>query len=122
MGIVSRREFTKLCGGTVMAGVSLSAWPLRGEAAGQAEISGASLTGMTLTEASAKIRDRIVTPTQLTRAVLSRIELYDPKLNSYITVMREEALLQAAVLDEEQNAGKFRGTVCPTRPNWVWAL
>jgi aspartyl-tRNA(Asn)/glutamyl-tRNA(Gln) amidotransferase subunit A len=109
MGTLSRREFTKLCGGTVMTGVSLSAWPLRGEAAGQAEISGASLTGMTLTEASAKIRDRIVTPTQLTKAVLSRIELYDPKLNSYITVMREEALLQAAELDTEQNAGKFRG-------------
>jgi aspartyl-tRNA(Asn)/glutamyl-tRNA(Gln) amidotransferase subunit A len=62
-----------------------------------------------LTEASQRIHDRSVTPTQLTRAVLGRINVYDPKVNSYITVMKEEALRQATVLDQEQKLGKFRG-------------
>jgi aspartyl-tRNA(Asn)/glutamyl-tRNA(Gln) amidotransferase subunit A len=67
------------------------------------------LTSLTLVEASAKIHAKTVTPTQLTQAVLARIAVYNPKVNAYITVMTEQALQQAAKLDEEQRAGKFRG-------------
>ncbi len=66
------------------------------------------LTNLTLLEASARIRNRTVTSTQLTKALLARIAIYDPKVNSYITVMANEALKQAAALDEEAKAGKFR--------------
>lgn len=72
------------------------------------EGAGDSLTSLTLTEASARIRDRSVTPTQLTKVLLDRISIYDGKINSYITVMKQEALQQAAQLDAEQKAGKFR--------------
>jgi aspartyl-tRNA(Asn)/glutamyl-tRNA(Gln) amidotransferase subunit A len=67
------------------------------------------LTGLSLAEVSEKIHSHSVTPTQLTQAALDRIGIYGPKLNCYITVMRDEALRQAAALDAEQKAGKFRG-------------
>jgi len=67
------------------------------------------LTDLTLTEASARIRQRTVTPTNLTEACLARIEKYNPQLNAFITVMKEQALAQARDLDAEQRAGKLRG-------------
>jgi aspartyl-tRNA(Asn)/glutamyl-tRNA(Gln) amidotransferase subunit A len=47
--------------------------------------------------------------TWLVDACLSRIDTYQPKLNASITVLRERELAQAAALDREQQAGKFRG-------------
>src|SRR5919201_968488 len=67
------------------------------------------LAGLTLAEAAGRIRSRAVTPTQLTQACLARIETYGPKLNCFITLMREQALAQARDLDAEQRAGKLRG-------------
>lgn len=66
------------------------------------------LTQLTLAEASARIRDRSVTPRQLVEACLARIQIYNPKVNAFITVMRESALRQAQELESEQRAGKFR--------------
>ena len=66
------------------------------------------LAALSLAEASARIRSRAVTPTQLTEACLARIGTYSPKLNCFITVMREQALAQARELDAEQRAGKLR--------------
>src|SRR5947209_17292360 len=69
---------------------------------------GEDLVYLTLAEASARIRARTVTPTQLTEACLARIQTYNPKLNAFITVMREQALAQARELDAEQKAGRLR--------------
>src|ERR1700719_385614 len=66
------------------------------------------LSRMSLAEASARIRARTVTPTQLTEACLARIQIYNPKLNAFITVLREQALAQARDLEAEQRAGRFR--------------
>ena len=107
MGIMSRRDFTKLCGSAIGTGVLFSARPSMAAMAEDGQ--GETLAGLTLTEASQKIHDRSVTPTQLTKAVLDRIATYDLKINSYITVMKEEALEQAARLDAEQKMGKLRG-------------
>lgn len=107
MGDLSRRHFTTLCGAAIGGGAVLTVWPTIAALAD--DMLDDSLPGLTLTAASAKIHDRSVTPTQLTKAVLDRIAVYDPKINSYITVMREEALQQAAALDAEQKVGKFRG-------------
>ncbi|MSO53349.1 MAG: hypothetical protein CK533_08985 [Acidobacterium sp.] len=46
---------------------------------------------------------------ELVNACLGRIDVYNPKVNAFITVMREAALAQARTLDEEQRAGKLRG-------------
>src|ERR1700691_2841103 len=67
-----------------------------------------SLAALSLTEASARIRSRAVTPTQLTEACLARIETYNPKLNAFITVFRGQAMAQARDLEAEQRAGKLR--------------
>ena len=80
---------------------------LAGAIAARAQSSG-DLTDLTLAEASARIRARSVTPTQLTEACLERIASYNPKLNAFITVMRDEALREARDLEAEQRAGKFR--------------
>ena len=106
----SRREFAALCGSAVAAGGFVVPWPAMAQAANAA---GAApddkLTTLTLSEASAAVHARTVTSTQLTKALLARISLYNPKLNAYITVMASDALKQAAELDEEQKAGRFRG-------------
>lgn len=68
-----------------------------------------SLARLTLAEAAAQVRSGKVTALQLTEACLARIEVYDPKLDAFITVMKNQALAQAAVLDAEARAGKFRG-------------
>ncbi len=67
------------------------------------------VAAMTLTEAAAKIRSRAVTSTQLTEACLARIAIYQPKLNAFITVLKEQAMAQAREMDAEARAGKFRG-------------
>jgi aspartyl-tRNA(Asn)/glutamyl-tRNA(Gln) amidotransferase subunit A len=67
-----------------------------------------NLSRLSLAEASARIRARTVTPTQLTEACLARIHIYNPKLNAFITVLREQALAQARQLEAEQQAGRFR--------------
>jgi aspartyl-tRNA(Asn)/glutamyl-tRNA(Gln) amidotransferase subunit A len=66
------------------------------------------LSQLSLAEASARIRARTLTPTQLTEACLARIQTYNPKLNAFITVLREQALAQAREMETEQRAGRFR--------------
>jgi aspartyl-tRNA(Asn)/glutamyl-tRNA(Gln) amidotransferase subunit A len=67
------------------------------------------LADLTLSEASTMIRTGQATSTELVKALLERIQVLNPKVNCYITVMAAEALAQAAVLDAEQKAGRLRG-------------
>jgi len=66
------------------------------------------LAALTLKQASEQIRSRKVSPVELAEACLDRIKTYNPKINAWITVMRESALTQAKVLEKEQMAGRFR--------------
>src|SRR5216684_2907708 len=66
------------------------------------------LSTLSLAEASARIRSRSVSPVQLTEACLARIQTYNPKLNAFITVLRNQALAQARELEAEQRSGKLR--------------
>jgi aspartyl-tRNA(Asn)/glutamyl-tRNA(Gln) amidotransferase subunit A len=101
---ISRREFA------VSIAALCALQTLRGTALAQAAGSpGDDLTSLTLAEASEKIKNKSVTSTQLTEACLARIDIYNPKLDCFITVMRERALAQAKMLDAEQRAGKLRG-------------
>jgi aspartyl-tRNA(Asn)/glutamyl-tRNA(Gln) amidotransferase subunit A len=67
------------------------------------------LSFLTLSQAAAKVRSGELTSTQLVRACLDRIAVYDAKLDAFITVMKQQALAQAAQLDAEQKAGRVRG-------------
>ena len=110
MASITRRDFASLCTGTLAMGSLFAAFPSAVGAASEqtGDSAGEALTALTLSEASARIRKRSVTSTQLTKALLTRIGVYNPKLDAYITVMAEEALRQAAQLDDEAKAGKFR--------------
>ncbi len=99
-----------MCGGALAVGGLLASFPGVAGAASRAAADGGSedLTGLSLSEVSARIHNRSVTSTQLTKALLARIAVYNPKLDAYITVMAEQALQQAAALDAEAKAGRFR--------------
>ena len=61
------------------------------------------------TELSVLIKSREVSPVQATQAYLDRIGQVDEKLNSYITVCRDEALAEARQAEQEISAGNYRG-------------
>jgi aspartyl-tRNA(Asn)/glutamyl-tRNA(Gln) amidotransferase subunit A len=100
---LTRRDFSRLLGVSAAAATFAPSWP----SAFAADDAGLAL--LSLTEASARIHARSITSVQLTQALLDRIAIYNPKVNCYITVMAQEALAQAAALDVEAKAGKFRG-------------
>jgi aspartyl-tRNA(Asn)/glutamyl-tRNA(Gln) amidotransferase subunit A len=114
MTSLSRREFTVTMLGAAAAAtrgaVEVSAQtespassPARGRSAPE------TLAGLTLSEASARIKAGTVTSTELVNACLARIDIYNPKVNAFITITRERALAQAKALDAEQRAGRLRG-------------
>jgi aspartyl-tRNA(Asn)/glutamyl-tRNA(Gln) amidotransferase subunit A len=63
----------------------------------------------TIAEVSLRIRRKEVSPVELTRQCLDRIEKLDPALNTFITVMRESALAEAQAAEAEIIRGDWRG-------------
>src|ERR1019366_7157291 len=68
-----------------------------------------SLFMLTLTEAAEQIRTRRLSPVELTRDCLARIERLNPVLNAFITVTSDLALDQARQAEAEVMAGNWRG-------------
>jgi aspartyl-tRNA(Asn)/glutamyl-tRNA(Gln) amidotransferase subunit A len=66
-------------------------------------------TTLTLRQASHLIRRRDVSPVELTEAYLKRIDDYNPSLNAYITITREQALAAAREMEREQRQRRWRG-------------
>ena len=60
---------------------------------------------------SALIKAKKLTSTQITRIYLDRLERLDPTLLCAVTIMREQALKEAARADAEIAAGRDRGPV-----------
>jgi len=67
------------------------------------------LTRLTIDAASARIAAGDLSPVELTRAYLERIEALGERVNAYITVTAEQALAQARALQAELAAGRRRG-------------
>lgn len=61
-----------------------------------------------ITDAKQLLLERKITSTALTSALLDRIEQFDSKINSFITVDREGALKQAQKADEQIAAGQIK--------------
>jgi amidase len=55
------------------------------------------------------IRNREISPVELTETMLSRIETYDPGLKSYTTVTADLAMDQARQAETEISKGRYRG-------------
>ncbi len=62
-----------------------------------------------LAAAASAVRERSLSPVDLTRACLDRIERLDPRLNAFITVTPERALAQARCAEDEVAKGLWRG-------------
>src|SRR5213594_4367211 len=115
MARLSRREFTISVLGTAAAAtrVATATQQQTGSAATAppppSRSAADTLAGLTLSEASARIKAGTITSAELVNACLSRIDLYNPKVNAFITITRDLALTQAKALDAEQRAGRLRG-------------
>ena len=64
---------------------------------------------LSLEEAAALVRDRRVSPIELTEACLLRIEAVEPRLNAFITVTVDVARAQAREAATDIAAGRYRG-------------
>lgn len=85
------------------AGAALTA--LRARAQRGAE----DLTALSIAEASRRIAAGDLSPVELTQAYLARIEHVDERVNSYITVLADEALADARRCADELSRGRRRG-------------
>ncbi|MSO20401.1 MAG: amidase [Acidobacteria bacterium] len=67
------------------------------------------LTRLSIREASELLRKKKVSPVELTKECLARIERYNPALNAFITVTAESALAEARAAEAEIQRGRWRG-------------
>jgi aspartyl-tRNA(Asn)/glutamyl-tRNA(Gln) amidotransferase subunit A len=67
------------------------------------------LTSLAIAEAAEQIRRRTLSPVELTRAYLDRIEKRNPDLRCYLTVLADQALSAAATAEREIGGGHYRG-------------
>jgi aspartyl-tRNA(Asn)/glutamyl-tRNA(Gln) amidotransferase subunit A len=67
------------------------------------------LAGLSIRRASELLRARRVSPVDLTRACLERIDKYQSAVNAFITVTAEQALEQAREAEAQIRRGAWRG-------------
>jgi aspartyl-tRNA(Asn)/glutamyl-tRNA(Gln) amidotransferase subunit A len=111
---LSRRSFLK----TALAGtaISLAKIPAAAEtdlnAQGKYPVSGSQsddLTRLSIREVADLVSKKKVSPVELTKACLARIDRANPALNAFITITAESALSQAREAEDEVQHGKWRG-------------
>jgi aspartyl-tRNA(Asn)/glutamyl-tRNA(Gln) amidotransferase subunit A len=95
----------------LMAGAAATAVLATTHATAQRASSNDDLTKLSIAEAGRRIAARDLSPVELTRAYLDRIERVDPRINSYITVTADAALGQARELEAELGRGRNRGAL-----------
>src|SRR5690625_5141374 len=62
-----------------------------------------------ITTLATEIREKRLSPVDVTKAILDEITKKDQSLNSYITVMRESALQEAKLAEEAIEKGSYLG-------------
>lgn len=65
--------------------------------------------GLSIQNTAAELRRKRVSPVELTRECLARIERLNPTLNAFITVTAESALASAREAESEIQRGRWRG-------------
>jgi aspartyl-tRNA(Asn)/glutamyl-tRNA(Gln) amidotransferase subunit A len=66
---------------------------------------------LTLANLSALVRKRSISPVELTRFFLERVDRLNPDLNAYVTVTAEQALREARRMEREIVRGCYRGSL-----------
>ncbi|PYS15077.1 MAG: Asp-tRNA(Asn)/Glu-tRNA(Gln) amidotransferase GatCAB subunit A, partial [Acidobacteria bacterium] len=69
------------------------------------------LAFLPISELSELIRTRKVSPVEVTRIMLERIEKFNPTLNAYCTVTADLAMKSAQEVEKEIQRGKWRGAL-----------
>jgi aspartyl-tRNA(Asn)/glutamyl-tRNA(Gln) amidotransferase subunit A len=64
---------------------------------------------LTIEQARKLIRDKALSPFELTRAILDRIRALDGRLHAYLKLMAESALAEARAAEAEILSGNYRG-------------
>ena len=64
---------------------------------------------LSIAETSALLRQRQLSPVELTEAILGRIDQLESKLHAFITISRDEAIEAARLAETEITSGKYRG-------------
>ena len=77
--------------------------------AARQEADRSNVTQLDLNEASQLLRNKKISPVQLTQECLSRIGRFNGKLNAFITVTADSALAEARVAESEIQRGHWRG-------------
>src|SRR3954454_22364086 len=62
-----------------------------------------------ISELAPRLRREEISPVEITRGCLERIEKLNPSLNAFITVTAESALAEARAAEEEIRRGEWRG-------------
>src|SRR6185369_983196 len=69
------------------------------------------MTELSISEASDLLRQKKISPVELTSACLARIDQLNPTLNAFITVTHESALAEARAAEVEIHSGNWRGAL-----------
>jgi aspartyl-tRNA(Asn)/glutamyl-tRNA(Gln) amidotransferase subunit A len=69
------------------------------------------LSDLTLAQAAARLRERTVSPVELTQAYLHRIDQHDKGIGSYLLVMSDAAREQAQAAERALLRGEWRGAL-----------
>jgi aspartyl-tRNA(Asn)/glutamyl-tRNA(Gln) amidotransferase subunit A len=108
---VSRRRFVK----TALAGATGSLISATGSGARPGGVvlqprgRDTDLSALTLSDASELVRSRKISPVELTKACLARIEQLNARLNAFITVTADSALLEARAAEADIQRGRWKG-------------
>jgi len=68
-----------------------------------------NITSLTIQDASEQLRKKRLSPVELTKACLTRIEQLNPTLNAFITITSDSALATAREAEAEIQRGHWRG-------------
>jgi aspartyl-tRNA(Asn)/glutamyl-tRNA(Gln) amidotransferase subunit A len=66
---------------------------------------------LSITAAAEQIRTRRLSPVDLVRSCLERIDLLEPRLQAWVTINRDVALATARLREEEVQRGQYRGSL-----------
>src|SRR5258708_31986316 len=104
---LSRRSFVKCAvagaAGTLLPRITAFAESPPGKARGTANLSTLSLAA-----ASELVRAKKVSPVELTKTCLARIEQLNPKLNAFILITSDSALAEPRTTASENNLGRCK--------------
>lgn len=69
----------------------------------------ANLYYLSINELSKLIREQQVSPVEIVNACLERINVLNPRLNAFITILEDQAREQAKLAEDEIKSGNWRG-------------